>query len=51
MTFTLNLFTDEFYIVMEKLGILGVSISVDSQYWKDARDNLRLDLDHYGRGG
>ena len=47
MTFGLNLFTDEFYAVIEKLGILNISINVDSKYRKDARDNLKIDGEQY----
>ena len=47
MTFGLNLFTDEFYAVIEKLGTLNVSINVDSEYRKDARDNLKIDREQY----
>jgi len=50
MTFVINLFTDEFYTVIEKLGILNISINVDSAYWKDARDNLIIDKDQYNQG-
>ena len=47
MTFTLELFSDEFYAVIEKLGILNISINVDSKYRKDARDNLKIDGEQY----
>jgi len=50
MTFTLELFSDEFYAVIEKLGILNISINVDSKYRKDARDNLKIDGEQYGKG-
>ena len=50
MTFTLELFSDEFYAVIEKLGILNISINVDSKYRKDARDNLKIDGEQYWKG-
>ena len=50
MTFTLELFSDEFYAVIKKLGILNISINVDSKYRKDARDNLKIDGEQYGKG-
>jgi hypothetical protein len=36
---------------MDKLGILSVSISVDSPYWKDVRDNLVVNGEDFKRAG
>ena len=47
MLFTLDIFTPEFDLILEKLGIVGISISVDSKYWQDVRDNLVLDSDGF----
>jgi len=47
MFFLVDLFSEDFHTVMDKLGILNVSINVDSAYWKDVRDNLTVDKDNY----
>jgi len=36
------MFSDEWRIYVDKLGIVGISINVDSTYRKDARDNLKI---------
>lgn len=43
--FTISMFSDDFNTYLDKLGIIWVSINVDSAYWKDVRDNLILDSD------
>lgn len=51
MLFTIDLFSDEYKLVIEKLWIMGISINVDSEYWKDARDNLVINKDKYWKSG
>lgn len=43
MYFLENIFSDATTMVLDKLGIIWVSIRVDSAYWKDVRQDLRLD--------
>lgn len=45
LLFTIGMFSDEFYLVKDKLWIVWVSLNVDSAYWKDVRGNLKLDSD------
>lgn len=51
MIFTDMWFSDTFNIYMEKLGIVGMSINVDTKYRKDVRDNLVLDGDWFALDG
>lgn len=49
MSFVIDLFSEEYELVKEKLWVLQVSIRVDSAYWRDARDNLVIDKDEFKR--
>ena len=47
MSFVIDLFSEEYELVKQKLWVLQVSIRVDSAYWRDARDNLVINKDEY----
>lgn len=49
ISFVVEYWTPEFNTVIDRLGTAVWSLSVDWSYWKDVRDNLKVDKDIFKR--
>ena len=47
LMFTCDIFSEEFEVYINKLGIAGVSINVDAKYWTDVKADQVLDWDAF----